>query len=117
MAKTLPSKEDGHSLLKTLWEIGTVLISGVKPLIHQLREGLEGQLDHYVGLLEKRMVVLALQGFALFSSLILIGLGLLFMVIDYGGVPRGLACLGGGLMGFVALILLILFTKQNGRTA
>lgn len=111
MAKALPRREIGHSLLKTLWQMGALIINGATPLVHQLREGLDGQLDHYARLIEKRLVILAVRGSAFFLSVLFIGFGVLFIVIDYGGVSRGIACLGGGIFGLVLLVISIQLTK------
>src|SRR5689334_20249732 len=115
MAKALQSRKNSHSWLKTLWEIGVLLGTGAKPWVHHLLEGLNGRLAHYARLLEKRLFGLALRGFAFFTSVLLIGIGALFMAIDYGGVPRGVACLGAGFFGLTVLVFWILLTNENRR--
>jgi hypothetical protein len=117
MAKAAGRKEVGPSLFKNLWQMGALVLSGATPLVHQLREGFDGKLDHYARLLEKRLVVLAVRGFAMFLSLFSIGLGFLFIVIDYGGVPRGIACLGAGFFGLIVLVIWMQLTKESVRPA
>jgi hypothetical protein len=113
MAKASSHKSGSHSLLKTLWNTASVLISGTRPLIHQLLDGLDGQLDHYARIIEKRLVILALLGFMLFLSVFFIWFGLLFIVMDYGGLPRAFACLCCGSFGLIVLVLIVLLGKQN----
>ena len=113
MAKVTHEKESGYPFLKTLFNMATTLIGGVKPLVEQIQEKLDGQLDHYAQIVEKRLIVLALRGSAFLMSLLFIGVGFLFVLIDYGGIPRGIACLGCGLFGLIMLFFLVQFTKQN----
>ncbi len=110
------AKEPGLPLLKTLGQMGSVLIKGAKPWVHQLQLALDGQLDHYARHIEQRLIILGILGFTFFLSVLLLGSGLLLMVIDYGGVPRGVACLCGGILGLVVLLILMQFTKQNRGT-
>lgn len=116
MPKDLPRKESSHSLLKGFWELGVTLIGGALPLLNHLREELSGQLEHYAGRLERRLAILALCGFMFCLGLLSICVGFLFIAID-AGVPRGIACLGGGLFILVLFVLLVQFTKQKGTTA
>src|SRR4029077_3700258 len=78
MAKALRQKEDGDSMLKTLWQLGSLLIGRLNRLDQHLREGLEGQFDHYASLMEKRLLSLALRVAVFFLSALLMGLGFLF---------------------------------------
>ena len=115
MAKITSRKNTGHSLLGTLWKTASLFISGTKPLIHQLREGLDGQLDHYARIIEKRLIILVLLGFMLFLSVFFIWFGLLFITIDYGGLPRAFACLSCGSFGLIVLLLIVSLTNKNRR--
>jgi ABC-type multidrug transport system permease subunit len=71
------------------------------------------ELDHYFRILEKRLVVLTLWIFVSFLSVLFIGFGFLFVLVDIGGVSRGVACLCGGLLGFIVLFLGSHFTKES----
>jgi len=117
MAKSLRQNGSRQSLLKTLWKIAPMLFSGVKPFLHYLQEELNEQLDHYATLLEKRLAILALCGSTLFLSLFSIWVGTLLMLIDYAGVPRGIACFCGGSFGLIMLVLWVQLTKRKGRAA
>jgi hypothetical protein len=99
------------SLLLHLWEIVTSIAGGVKPFVLQIEEGLELRFDHYARLIEKRMMVLTLRGSALFMTLAFFGIGFLFVLIDYGGIPRGIACFGCGLLSLAVLLISLQFTK------
>jgi hypothetical protein len=105
MAKTSDSKNSEPSFLKTLWHMASTLVGGVKPLVDQLQEDLEKRLDHYAKVIEKRLMVLTLRGCALFMSFAYMGMGFLFVLIDYGGIPRGIACF---CCGFVSLLVLLI---------
>jgi len=47
-----------------------------------------------------------------FMSMVLVVIGLLFIAIDYGHVPRGVVFICGGLLGFLVLRLLTPVTKS-----
>ncbi len=108
MAKVQKPKS---SLLHHLWQIVTDIAGGVKPFVLQIEEGLELKFDHYARLIEKRVMVLALRGSALFMTLAFFGIGFLFVLIDYGGIPRGIACFGCGLLSLAVLLVSVQFTK------
>jgi hypothetical protein len=114
MAKASHSKEAAPSLLKKLWDTASMVFSGAKPLVHQLMEGVDGQLDRYVEIIEKRLIALALRGLALLASVLFLGFGVVFTLMDYGGVPRGIACLGCGCLGLMVLIGLVKFKNKKG---
>jgi len=111
MAKAFRRAEAAPSLLKTLWHMCVVLVSGAKPLVYQLRESLDEQLDLYARVIEKRLIILALCGFALFLSVFSLGLGFIFVAIDYGGFPRGIVFLCGGILGLGAFGFLVRLIK------
>jgi hypothetical protein len=111
MAKTVKSKNSDPSFLKTLWHMASTLIGGVKPIVDQLQEDLEKRLDDYAKVIEKRLMVLTLRSCAIFMSFAYFGLGLLFVLIDYGGVPRGIACFCCGLLSLVILLISLQFIK------
>ena len=91
--------------------MATTLIGGVKPLVDQLQEDLEKRLDHYAKVIEKRLLILTLRGCALFMSFAYLGLGFLFVLIDYGGIPRGIACFCCGLLSLMILLISVHFTQ------
>lgn len=110
-------KKVGAPLLKDLLKIGAVLLNAAKPLVHNLRVGMDQELDHYVKLLEKRLAVLAIWIFVTFLSVLALGLGFLFILVDSGGIPRGVACLLGALLGLVVLALGAYFTKESEKAS
>jgi len=116
MAKNLHERPVPSTFLDTMIRIGGAFIGGAKPLVHRLRDGLESQADLYTQALERRLVALALRGFALFLGVCFIGLGILFTLIDKGGVPRGIAFLGGGLFGLLVYAFLLKYSKESGWT-
>jgi hypothetical protein len=111
MAKTVEPKNSDPSFLKTLWHMASTLIGGVKPIVDQLQDDLEKRLDHYAKAIEKRLIVLMLRGCAFFMSFAYFGIGLLFVLVDYGGVPRGIACFCCGLLSLVILLISLQFIK------
>ena len=113
MAKMTSRRNTGHSLLRTLWDTASLFIGGTKPLIHQLGEAFDGQLDHYARIIEKRLVILALLGFMLFLSVFFIWFGFLFITIDYAGLPRAFACLCCGSFGLIVLLLIVSLTGKK----
>lgn len=48
---------------------------------------------------------------SVFMSIALLVLGLLFIVIDQGGIPRGVVFACGGLLGLMVLMFVFLKTK------
>ncbi|HXL72856.1 MAG TPA: hypothetical protein VN963_04450 [bacterium] len=111
MAKTVSSKKSNPSFLKTLWHMAATLVGGVQPMVNQLQEDLEKRLDHYAKVIEKRLMILTLRGCALFMTFAYFGTGFLFVFIDYGGFPRGIACFCCGLISLVVLLISIQFIK------
>jgi hypothetical protein len=111
MAKTVESKKSDPSFLKALWHMASTLIGGVKPLVDQLQEDMEKRLEHYARVIEKRLMVLTFRSCALFMSFAYLGLGFLFVLIDYGGIPRGIACFCCGLLSLLILLTSVQFIK------
>jgi hypothetical protein len=110
------AKKAGHPVLKEMLKLGSSIVKASKPFVHRLREGMVEELDHYFRILEKRLVVLTLWIFVSFLSVLFIGFGFLFVLVDIGGVSRGVACLCGGLLGFIVLFLGSHFTKESRET-
>lgn len=111
MAKTVYEKEVVPSFVKTLWQMASMLVGGVKPLVDKLQDDLEKRLDHYARIIEKRLMLLTLRSCALFTSFAFFGMGFLFVLMDYGGLTRGIACFCCGLLSLVVLLITIQFTK------
>jgi len=111
MKKSSSTIKKGASLLKSLLELGGLLITGAAPILRHLGEGLDGKLDHYAGITEKRLIALALRGSGVFLSALLVVAGVLLVAVDYGGVPRGIACLGAGALGLTVFFILGLIKK------
>jgi|SRR6185369_8073055 len=115
MAKQLIRKKTGNFYLKALGQLGGLLLGGVTPMIRQIEKGVDDRLDRYAQVIENRLIVLSIVGFSLFVCLFFFGCGILFILIDYGGVPRGFACLLGGVIGLIVSIALILIHKNPRR--
>jgi hypothetical protein len=111
MTKVSKLPKPKSSWLSHLWQIATDIIGGLKPFVLHIEEGLELRFDHYARLIEKRVMVLTLRGSALFMTLAFFGIGFLFVLIDYGGIPRGIACFGCGLLSLAVLLISVQFTK------
>jgi hypothetical protein len=113
MAKAVEAKKTGRSFLKTLWQVAAAFLGEVKPMVHQLQEDLEKRLDHYAKIIEMKLMVLILRGSTLFISVLFVGFGLLFVLMDNCGVPRGLACLICGFLGMFIWVFSILKIKTE----
>jgi hypothetical protein len=111
MAKTVDSEKSDPPFLKTLWHVATTVVGGVKPLVDQLQEDVEKRLDHYAKVIEKRLMALTLRSCALFTSFAFFGMGFFFVLIDYGGISRGIACFCCGLLSLVVLLISVQFAK------
>jgi hypothetical protein len=53
------------------------------------------------------VVKVAVMGLSVFMSLAFLVLGLFFIAMDYGGIPRGIVFAGGGLLGLLILRLMV----------
>jgi hypothetical protein len=113
MAKTADLKDKSSSFLKTIWQMAASILSGVTPLARQLQKDVEQRLERYAQVLEKRLMVLVFRSSTLFISVLFVGFGLLFVLMDNGGFSRGVACLCCGLFGAVVLLVSIQFKNKS----
>ncbi len=68
-------------------------------------------MERYRDSLQNWMVKTVVLGLSIFMSLAFLILGLFFIAIDYGGIPRGVVFIGGGLLGLLVLRLAVPSTK------
>ena len=94
-------------LLNRLWAMALVALKGVGSIEGRVEKSLEKYKKPFEGWVVKTVVM----GLSIFMSLAFLILGLFFVVIDYGGVPRGVVFIGGGLLGLLVLRLMIPSTK------
>lgn len=111
MVKVSKIQKPKSTFLRSLWQTITGIANGVKPFMLQIEEGLELKFDHYIRLIEKRVMVLSLRASALFMTLAFFAIGFLFVLIDYGGIPRGIACFACGLLSLAVLLISVQFTQ------
>jgi hypothetical protein len=95
-------KNDGTSTLSGFWESARVALKSVG----SIQDRLEKSLGKYKNAFERWLVKTAVMGLSVFMCLAFLILGLFFIAIDYGGIPRGVVFVGGGLLGLVVLRLM-----------
>jgi hypothetical protein len=96
-------KADETSVLNGFWESA---IGALKSL-GSIQTRAEKSLEKYRNALQRWFIKTAVLGLSVFMSLAFLILGLFFVAIDYGGVPRGIVFIGGGLLGMVVLWLTV----------
>jgi hypothetical protein len=64
-------------------------------------------LDRHKKVFQAWMVRTAVTGLSIFMCLAFLVLGVFFVAIDYGGVPRGVVFICGGLLGLLLIKLLV----------
>jgi hypothetical protein len=94
-------------LFSRLWEMALAALKGVG----SIESRVEKSLEKYKKMFEGWVVKTVVMGLSIFMSLVFLILGLFFVVIDYGGVPRGIVFIGGGLLGLLVLRLMVPSTK------
>lgn len=63
-------------------------------------------IEKYKCAFQKQLMKLSLMGLSTLMSLAFLIIGLFFIAVDYGHVPRGVVFICGGLLGFLVLRLL-----------
>lgn len=71
----------------------------------------EKSLEKYKKAFQSWIVKAVVTGLSIFISLVFLVLGLFFIAMDYGGVPRGVVFTCGGLLGLLILRLMVPPTK------
>jgi len=104
----LPQKktEEG-SFFGGLWELAVSAFRN----FGSIEDRVEKTLKKHKGAFQWWMVKTFVMGLSVFMSLSLLTLGLLFIAMDYGGIPRGVVFTCGGLLGL--LIFGLWFYQQN----
>jgi hypothetical protein len=95
-------KKEEASTLGGFWESAR----GALKSVGSIQESVEKSLGKYKNALERWLVKTAVMGLSVFMCLAFLILGVFFIAIDYGGVPRGIVFVGGGLLGLVVLRLM-----------
>jgi hypothetical protein len=98
----LRKKAEEVSLLSHLW--GSAL--GALKNAGAIQDRVDRSLEKYKRSFQKSMVEVAVMGLSIFMCVAFLVLGLFFIVIDYGGIPRGIVFVCGGLLGFLVLRLM-----------
>jgi len=96
-----PRKEEG-SLFNQLWGMG---FKTLKNIVH-LGERAEHSLEKYKKEFQQWLTRTTLSVLSFFMCMVFLALGLFFIAMDYGHLPRGIVFMGGGLLGFCVLRLL-----------
>ena len=102
-AKAVPGKKEEGSLFNRLWQTGFHALKNLAVLEEQA----EQKLEKYKVEFQRWLGRTALRVLSLFMSLVFLVLGLIFIAIDYGHVPRGIVFVCGGLLGFLVLRLTV----------
>ncbi len=105
MPRSIPPKETNPSFFKDLPRWILWASNGFQPLFRHLREDLEERIDRYARQVQKRLLWLALCGATLLLCVFLAGFGILFILIDFFTLPRGIACLCCALLAGLFLAL------------
>lgn len=112
MADKRHAKTNSGSFLKTLWEAGTDFAKGARPLLRNFGNKFDERLNVYAKAVEKRLIFLTLGAFTLFTSALFLVLGVVFILIDYCSVPRGVVFLCGGLLGMIVFMFFAQMIKN-----
>ena len=99
----LRKKTEEVSILSNLWAsaLGAIKSAGA------IQDRVDKSLEKYKRGFQKSMVEVAVMGLSIFMCVAFLVLGLFFIAIDYGGIPRGVVFACGGLLGFLVLRLMV----------
>ena len=98
-AKELPDKREEGSILNQIWQVGS---NAVKNILN-FEDRTAQTLEKLKKTIQEWIVQSALKALSLFASLLFLILGVFFLAIDFGHIPRGIVFIGGGLLGFLIL--------------
>lgn len=89
------------------------MVLGLLQGLTALEERVGKSLEAFKKGLRSWLVGTAVLGLSVFASLIFLILGLFFLAIDQGGVPRGVVFTCGGLIGLLVLRIVFPATKEG----
>ncbi len=99
----LQKKSQEASALGHLWDLALWVLKSISPIASRAEKSLE----KYKSASQKWVVKVVVRGFLNLLSLAFLILGLFFIAIDYGGIPRGIVFACGGLLGLLILRLMV----------
>jgi hypothetical protein len=100
--KGFPPKTEDGSLFNQLGGMGFKALKNIL----RLGERAEHSLEKYKKEFQRWLTRTTLSVLSFFMCMVFLALGLFFIAMDYGHLPRGIVFLGGGLLGFLILRLL-----------
>ncbi|MGH7738860.1 MAG: hypothetical protein ACREL1_01820 [bacterium] len=89
MARTKKSVKDD-----VLQWAGQTFKLGLQPMLELFTRNVEDRIEKW----ERRLLALVLAFFCLGTGFLFLVLGLFFLLVDYGGLPRGLVFSAGGFL-------------------
>ena len=87
------------SIFHGLWNF----ILGALKAVGSIEARMEKSLERHKQAVQRWLVKVIVMGLSVFMSLAFLVLGVFFVAIDYGGIPRGIVFICGGLLGLVIL--------------
>lgn len=103
----LRKKTEEISIFGHLWELILWTLKNIGSLEDRAKRSFEKHKTAFQNWMLKTIVL----GLSIFMSLAFLVLGLSFIAIDYGGIPRGIVFTCGGLSGLLVLKLMVPSTK------
>jgi len=95
----LPPKPEDDSIIGGLWKAAHRSLRTLLAIEDQAEKNLEG----YKKSFQNWLLWTSFHVLSLFMSMMFLILGLFFIAVDYGHIPRGFVLIGGGLLGFLIL--------------
>jgi hypothetical protein len=103
----LRKKIEASFILNLIEELILKAYKGLQAIEDRVEKSLGKHKRSFQGWIMKTAVL----GLSVFMSLACLVLGLFFIAIDYGGIPRGIVFICGGLLGLLVLRLMVPSTK------
>jgi hypothetical protein len=100
-------KAEEVSIVKKLCDMAPGVLKNIRSIQNLAKKSLE----KHKRIFQEWLVKVAVMAFSVFMCLTFLILGLFFIAIDYGGIPRGIVFVCGGLLGLLVLRLMIPSTK------
>jgi len=100
-----PEPSSASGVLETILSI----VGATRDLIGELTGKVEGMVDH----LAARVIRSLLSALFLFFGAVIVLLGVFFLLIDLGGVPRGVVFTVGGLILVLLAVILLLVGRRR----
>lgn len=98
-----PKKTSEVSALGQVWDLALWAVKSISPIASRAEKALE----KYKSASQKWVFKVVFRGFLNLLSLTFLILGLFFIAIDYGGIPRGIVFACGGILGLLILRLMV----------